>query len=64
MASLVRFAVVQRLLEVNGWVLHRISGSHHVFKKPGRPNIVIPVHGGKVKAVYVREIEKECERSD
>ncbi len=64
MPNPVRFAKVKRLLERDGWVLHRISGSHHVFKKPGRPNIVLPVHGGKVKAAYVKQIEEEIEQSD
>jgi len=32
-------------LERDGWLVHRVKGSHHVLKhpdKPGRP--VIPVH--------------------
>jgi len=53
-----RFADVSRALTKNGWELKRISGSHHVFTGPGRRIVVIPVHRGKVKAVYAREVEK------
>ena len=58
MPSPVRFAVVKKLLERSGWVLVRINGSHHVFKKPNAEDVVIPVHGGKVKPFYVRQISK------
>jgi predicted RNA binding protein YcfA (HicA-like mRNA interferase family) len=57
--SPVRFAVVRKQLEKHGWVLVRINGSHHVFKKAGAEDVVvIPVHGGKVKPFYVRQVEK------
>ena len=37
-----------KLLEERGWVLKRISGSHHVYAKLGqRERIVIPIHGNK-----------------
>ena len=56
------FSSVKRLLESHGWALTRISGAHHIFTKPGGPLISIPVHGGKVKAVYVRKAQKICQR--
>jgi predicted RNA binding protein YcfA (HicA-like mRNA interferase family) len=56
-----RFSEVRRQLESAGWVLARISGSHHVFTKPGQSPISIPVHGNKVKPVYVRKIKHICE---
>ena len=58
MPSPVRFAVVKKQLEQHGWMLVRINGSHHVFKKPSAVDIVIPVHGGKVKPFYVRQVSK------
>lgn len=58
MPSEVRFPVLRRMLESNGWALVRVSGSHHVFKKPGSPDVVLPVHRGKVKPYYVRQVEK------
>ena len=46
------------MLESKGYFLARISGSHHVFVKPGVFPVSIPVHNGKVKVIYVRKIEK------
>ncbi|WP_319420856.1 type II toxin-antitoxin system HicA family toxin [Pleurocapsa sp. FMAR1] len=35
-----------KLLEQNGWVLLRVSGSHHIFGKSGNPQrISVPIHG-------------------
>jgi predicted RNA binding protein YcfA (HicA-like mRNA interferase family) len=35
-----------RLLEAHGWILKRIAGSHHIYKKAGSPvRISVPVHG-------------------
>jgi predicted RNA binding protein YcfA (HicA-like mRNA interferase family) len=35
-----------RLLERRGWVLVRVSGSHHVYMKPGKAaRISLPIHG-------------------
>jgi predicted RNA binding protein YcfA (HicA-like mRNA interferase family) len=61
MASETRFAELRRLLESHGWELTRISGSHHVFTKPGKLPISIPVHRGKVKKVYVKKVQKIIE---
>ena len=37
-----------RLLVANGWQLRRISGSHHVYTKPGERKILsIPVHANR-----------------
>ncbi|MCK5564224.1 MAG: type II toxin-antitoxin system HicA family toxin [Planctomycetes bacterium] len=58
MASERRFGTVKKTLESKGYVLDRISGSHHIFVKKGTQPISIPVHSGKVKAFYVRQIEK------
>ena len=61
MPSEERFAVVKRALEDHGWVLIRIAGSHHIFKKTGAPDVSIPVHRGKVKPFYVRQVKKLIE---
>lgn len=61
MPSEVRFAVIRQLLERHGWALVRINGSHHVFKKPAAPDVVLSVHHGKVKPFYVRQIKKLIE---
>lgn len=32
--------------EARGWQLRRTKGSHHIYEKPGRPEVLsIPVHG-------------------
>jgi predicted RNA binding protein YcfA (HicA-like mRNA interferase family) len=36
-----------RLLEADGWALDRIRGSHHVFKHPVKPGIVVVPHPKK-----------------
>ena len=58
MASEMSFPEARKMLEAKGYFLHRIAGSHHVFKKPGIGSFVVPVHHGKVRPVYVRQIEK------
>ncbi|MCX6259106.1 MAG: type II toxin-antitoxin system HicA family toxin [Bacteroidia bacterium] len=36
------------ILESKGWLLVRITGSHHIFVKPGSVlRISVPVHGNK-----------------
>jgi predicted RNA binding protein YcfA (HicA-like mRNA interferase family) len=47
------------MLEAKGYALVRVSGSHHIFSKPGvAVNQSIPVHNGMVKYVYVRKVQK------
>jgi predicted RNA binding protein YcfA (HicA-like mRNA interferase family) len=58
MPSPVRFAVVRKLLESKGYRLDRVSGSHHVFVKPGVPHVNIPVHRNQVNDVYYRQAQK------
>jgi predicted RNA binding protein YcfA (HicA-like mRNA interferase family) len=59
MPSDVRFAEVKRFAYRNGWVLARINGSHHIFKKPDGMTHSVPVHHGKVKYQYWRDIQRE-----
>jgi predicted RNA binding protein YcfA (HicA-like mRNA interferase family) len=58
MASPVRFAKVRKQLEAAGYRLVRVSGSHHIFERPGSPIVSIPVHGNKVKPHYATQVEK------
>ncbi len=61
MASEVRFSVVRKQLEKAGYRLARVSGSHHIFEKPGRTLLSIPVHCAKVKPYYVRQVKRIIE---
>jgi len=37
-----------KLLEKKGWVLRRVSGSHHVYLREGMHiRISVPIHGNK-----------------
>lgn len=51
----VNFAEIRQLLELEGFILDRITGSHHIFQKA---DIIfaIPVHRNRVKSVYVRRV--------
>jgi len=38
-----------RLLEKQGWVLLRVSGSHHIYGKSGRiERLSIPIHANQM----------------
>jgi predicted RNA binding protein YcfA (HicA-like mRNA interferase family) len=43
--------------------MDRVSGSHHIFVKPGVDTFSVPVHGGKVRSHYVREAKRRCEKT-
>ncbi len=58
MPSETPFRDIEKLLKQAGYRLARVNGSHHIFTKPGRQPVSIPVHRGKVKPFYVRQIEK------
>ena len=64
MASKVRFAEVRKTLEQAGYTLVRISGSPHIFAKAGESLLSIPVHRGKLKVFYARQIEKIIQGKD
>ena len=57
-ASEKKFSLVKKMIEGKGYKLDRIAGSHHIFVKKGAPAMSIPVHKGKVKPYYVRQVEK------
>ncbi len=61
MAQETRLSELVRYLRAHNYNLSRISGSHHVFTKPGCLPISIPVHKKKVKHVYVRKAKANCE---
>jgi predicted RNA binding protein YcfA (HicA-like mRNA interferase family) len=61
MASEKHFSEVKKMLERAGYRLVRVNGSHHYFTKPGEQPFSIPVHHGKVKPYYVRQVEQVCQ---
>jgi predicted RNA binding protein YcfA (HicA-like mRNA interferase family) len=53
------------IIRRKGWVLTRISGSHHIFVKSGRSErIVVPVHGNTpLKVGLLKSLMKIAELS-
>ncbi len=52
-----------RLLEIRGWELKRINGSHHIYAKSGSNlRITVPVHGDSaLKIGLQKQIMKMAE---
>jgi predicted RNA binding protein YcfA (HicA-like mRNA interferase family) len=59
-----KFTDLKKQLEQHGWEHVRTKGSHHVFTGDGRPTISIPVHKGRVKDIYRKQIEKAVQELD
>jgi len=50
-----------RLLKADGWTLDRVRGSHHVFRRPNKPGIVVVPHPKKdLGAGLVAAIRKQA----
>jgi predicted RNA binding protein YcfA (HicA-like mRNA interferase family) len=49
----VTFADLRTLLEQEGFLLDRVTGSHHVFTKD-ETTFVVPVHNNRIKTIYVK----------
>lgn len=57
------FDDLRRLLLQEGFKLDRVTGSHHIFKRPGI-TFVIPVHKNRVKSVYVKRVVQLIEEAE
>ncbi len=54
-------ADLMREMRRAGWQLDRVSGSHHVFKHPKRPGIVVVPHPKKDIGIgLVRAIRRQA----
>ena len=51
---------VMKILKKNGWVLVRISGSHHVFDKDGYRPVSVPLHGNVDLGILGKRILKQA----
>jgi predicted RNA binding protein YcfA (HicA-like mRNA interferase family) len=49
------FSDIRKLLEQEGFILDRITESHHIFTKD-EITFAIPVHNNKVKTLYVKRV--------
>ena len=53
--------VVLRKLAADGWVLQRVTGSHHPFRHPKKPGVVTVPHPKRdLPLGTVRSIEKQA----
>lgn len=52
-----------RIVQRRSWTLARVNGSHHIFTKAGKPELlVIPIHGNKpIKPGLLRALMKMAE---
>jgi predicted RNA binding protein YcfA (HicA-like mRNA interferase family) len=55
-----------RIIERRGWILLRVSGSHHVYGKDGSiVRLSVPIHGNKpLKIGLLRHLAKLADISD
>lgn len=55
------FREVEKILKADNWVLIRITGSHHQYRKAGVPvSLVVPNHGGRDLTIgVVKDLEKK-----
>jgi predicted RNA binding protein YcfA (HicA-like mRNA interferase family) len=56
---------IETLLGHFGFTLDRVSGSHHVFildDGEARQRIVVPIHGPKIKPIYIKQVIEEIDR--
>jgi predicted RNA binding protein YcfA (HicA-like mRNA interferase family) len=55
-----------RAVERRGWILLRVSGSHHIYGKSGSVvRLSVPIHGNKLlKRGMLRHLAKLAEISD
>jgi predicted RNA binding protein YcfA (HicA-like mRNA interferase family) len=57
------FADLRNLLEYEGFYLDKVTNSHHIFIY-AETIFVMPIHNGKVKAIYVEKILELIDRAD
>lgn len=50
-----------KILEQKGFVLARRRGSHWIYRKPGFPLVVVPVHNKEIKRGLLAKIIKDAE---
>lgn len=55
------FRQIEKILKADKWVLIRVTGSHHQYRKIGMPYpVVIPNHKGKDLTIgLIKDLEKK-----
>jgi len=50
------------ILKEHGWTVDCVKGSHHIFIKPGKRSIPVPIHGNKdLPKGLIKAILKQAE---
>lgn len=57
----IRFSEIAKVLEYHGYIMVRVSGSHHHFRNENGDVITIP-NQSPVKAVYVKDVLRRIGR--
>lgn len=54
------------VLERHGWMLKRVTGSHHIYSKPGLSvRLSVPIHSNRpLKLGLLQEVPKQAELSE
>ena len=54
-----------KALERAGWKLDRITGSHHIYVRPGFASVSVPVHGNTTLGIGLqRQLMKQTGLTD
>jgi predicted RNA binding protein YcfA (HicA-like mRNA interferase family) len=54
--------ILSAILKENGWTLDRVKGSYHIYVKPGKRSIPVPIHGSKdLPKGLIKAILKQAE---
>jgi len=51
---------IMKIMKENGWVLARITSSHHIFDKSGCRPVSVPLHGNKDLGNFGKELLKQA----
>lgn len=60
--SCMKFNDICRCAIQRGWVLKRITGSHHQFVKPGHRTVPIQKHSKEIVGDYLKRILKQLDQ--
>ncbi len=52
---------LMKILEADGWRLIRVRGSHHMYRHPNKPGmLIVPFHNNDMRPGTVNQILKDA----
>ena len=52
---------LMKILEADGWLLIRVRGSHHMYRHPNKPGmLIVPFHNNDMRPGTVNQILKDA----